>query len=316
MTNGDVFSKMSAALSTNLTRIAEIQNQLHHYSYKDLEEILTGIHGSLNESLRIFRVREYEIERTLEKWLHLKNDLKLARQVQTTIFPHENVYLSNFQLAGYTRAAFSLGGDYYTYNISNSGLNAAIGDVSGKGIANALITIMMDNYYKNLLFEDMSPKSLLIMLNQFFNEIISSYNGLEKKFMTFLTMRYIDNRVEYAGAGHEYILIYRSDRQKCERIKTGGVALGLVSEFFSRFSEGVIELGPGDVLVTYSDGITEARNETLNLYGQKRLVDQIIQYHSLDPAEMINTIITDIDGFQGEHEQYDDITMLVMKRPA
>ncbi|OQY29570.1 MAG: hypothetical protein B6244_03430 [Candidatus Cloacimonetes bacterium 4572_55] len=315
MANGDLFNKMTLALDTDIKKIERIRAQLlMKDSDQDVGSVLYDLQQSLKSSLDTFQVKEYEIERTLEKWLLLKQDLNLAREVQKTIFPQDNIYLSNFQLAGFTRAASSLGGDYYTYNISNTGVNAAIGDISGKGIANALITIMFDSHYKNLVYQEMSLQDILFSLNQFFRGIVSNYNGLGEKFMTFLAFRFME-KIEYAGAGHEYILVNRADQKMCERIKTGGIALGLMPELMGQFSHGEIELNPGDCLVTYSDGITEARNEQGSLFGLDRLVKQVELHSHLDPERVIQKIVENVDEFQGTHEQYDDITLLIIKHP-
>ncbi len=314
MKQDDVFQNMSSALSSNIETVENLHKISEKSSPADLKKAINDIQASLENTLELFRFKEYVMERTLEKWLQLKQDLSLARDVQKTIFPKENIYLSGFQLAGYTRAAMSVGGDYYTYNITNTGIHAAIGDISGKGVANALLIIMLDSFYKNLLLhQEMALEGILTELNQFFNDILSHYETLEKKFMTFITFRFME-KIEYAGAGHEYILVYRVDTKQCERIKTGGVALGLLPDSCA-FSQGQVELKPGESLVTYSDGITEARNDKLRLYGQDRLIRTIETYHKFDPEKLINKIIEDVDGFQGEHDQYDDITLLVMKCP-
>ncbi len=310
----DVVNEMGSAIEVDLEKIEWLRQNIHRLSKDDLNQSLVDLRASLQKTHELFRIKEFSLERTLEKWLMLKNDLSLARQVQNTLYPKENIYLHNFQLAGLTQAALSLGGDYYAYNISNTGINACIGDVSGKGIANALMTIMFDSQYKNLIYQEFSLKDVLCGLNQYFTGVISEYEGLERKFMTFVAFRYM-GKIEYAGAGHEYLLIYRASQKNVEVIKTGGVALGLLSTADCFFSSGEIDLQPGDCLVTYTDGVTEARNAEQQQYGQLRLIEQIRLNHSLDPESLLKKILADVTDFQGEHEQYDDITLLAIKYP-
>lgn len=310
----DVFHVLTTDLSQLAEKVDVLRNRLNGVSGNGALQLLTEIDQSLQTTIDHFCIQEYEIERTLEKWLTLKRDLELARLVQHTIFPHESLIFKDHEFSGFTRAARTLGGDYYTYGFSPQGVYAAIGDVSGKGIANALITIIINNHIKQYVQQDLSLEEIMIALNQLFGNMISDYIALDNKFMTFLLFRFNGDYVEYAGAGHEYMLIYRAETQKCERIKTGGVALGLISDFLGSFSTGRIHLNPGDSLITYSDGVTEARNNQYKMYGLDRLEACIAQNASgPSTAELVQKIAAHVDEFQGTHEQYDDITLMVIK---
>ena len=314
MSNQDVFIKLSSDLSSITDQLDKLESMLNSHVDTHTSLILNTIKQSIFKTVSDFKVQEYNIERALEKWLEVKQDLDLAIRVQKTIFPSEKIYLRDIEFAGFTKAARSLGGDYYTYQVSNNGIHAAIGDVSGKGIGNALITLMIDNYYKGLIYEDITLDGMLIMLNQFFTQLISGYELLGQKFMTFLTFKYTGD-LEYAGAGHEYILHYHGEQKTVERIRTGGVALGLTTDFFSRFSKGNLVLKPGDVIVTYSDGIPDTRNELNQQYGLDRLAEFVEKNGATDPENLINNIIQEVEKYQGNHGQYDDLTLLIIKKP-
>lgn len=315
MVKNDVLKKLTTDLGSLAEKFQTLKNRLDPSLLNGTQYLLDDIDSALERTMVDFNVQEYEIERNLEKWLMVKHDLDLARLVQRTIYPKENVYLQDLHLAGYTRAAKTLGGDYYNYQIAQDYIYGAIGDVAGKGIANALLTIIIDNHLRQNTRNGMPLEQILMGLNQLFSSIITEFPSLEKKFMTFLLFRYRDSQLEYAGAGQEYLLFYRAKTGHVERIKTGGVALGLITDFLGTYSTGVLDFEPGDFLVTYSDGITEARNEMNQMYRLDRLVQQIEASRDLEPHQIIDHVIADVDSYQGQHEQYDDITLLVLKRP-
>ena len=314
ISKNDIFNVLVNDLNVLANKVDRLKSKLSIVSGNGTGDLINDINKSLKQTMDHFFIQEYEVERTLEKWLTLKRDLELARLVQHTIFPHESLYFQDYEFSGYTRAARTLGGDYFTYGFSEDGVYAAIGDVSGKGIANALITVIFDTHLKQFFQKNTSLHEMLLSLNQLFVQMITEFVALDNKFMTFLIFKFDGNKLDYAGAGHEHILIYRAETKKIEKIKTGGVAFGIITDFFGSFNFGSIQLNPGDCILTYSDGITDARNNEHELYGLPRLMKSFNDNADKTLNEVLQIISHDVDSFQQSHDQYDDITLLAIKR--
>jgi sigma-B regulation protein RsbU (phosphoserine phosphatase) len=115
----------------------------------------------------------------------------------------------------------------------------------------------------------------------------------------------------YTNAGHNYPVIIRKDGT-IENLQTGGLVIGV--EENAEYKENTIELFKGDLLVLYSDGISEAMDKNENLYSETRLIQNIIKYRNHEPAVMINRIIKDVRDFSDGLNQFDDMTMVVCKK--
>ncbi len=276
--------------------------------------LIVEMDRSLHETISQFCRQEYELHQTVDGWMALQYELDLAHHVQRALFPMEPLAYQEICVAGATRPARLLGGDYYLHRVTAEGLYAAIGDVSGKGVANSLITVIIDNQLKQLTGQNMPLENVLIALNRHFSSIMGQYAALEKKFMTFLLMRYQQGWVEFAGAGHEHILHYRAGHKTVQKIKTGGVALGMITDFLGIYSSSRIELQPGDCLLTYSDGVTEAHSRPDEMYSLERLMSIFCRNAYLNPDQLIDRIFADVLRFQSASEAHDDMTLLAFKR--
>ncbi|MFA5116358.1 MAG: PP2C family protein-serine/threonine phosphatase, partial [Candidatus Omnitrophota bacterium] len=188
-------------------------------------------------------------------------------------------------------------------------LSVVIGDVSGKGVAAGLLMAMVKTCLYALNKQPITPKAILLSTNQMLYEHINA-----KKFMTmlYLTWDPSQKKLFYSSAGHEHILIYRKDGN-VEAIISGGFMLGMVPEIDEYLEDRSLSLNPGDKVILYTDGVTEARNTDEDLFGLKRLTD-IISQHGHKPAQDLLSIIKEeVYTYIGTREQYDDITLVVME---
>jgi serine phosphatase RsbU (regulator of sigma subunit) len=136
-------------------------------------------------------------------------------------------------------------------------------------------------------------------------------------FMSMLMLKWNmqENRMTYIGCGHEHLVIYRANSGKCEVTVSGGIALGMVADNSKIVKEKEIVLNPGDIIVLYSDGVTEAKNMQGEMFGLKRLVEIIELYASQGDAQaLVQNIAKDFSHFVEEHVQEDDITLIALRK--
>jgi len=238
----------------------------------------------------------------------LAQELEIATQVQARLFPQRQPQLRTLDYAGICVQARQVGGDYYDYiDLGQERLGLVIGDIAGKGIAAALL---MANLQANLRSQCATavdePVRFLQSVNRLFFE-----NSTEAAYATLFFAEYDDRsrRLRYANCGHLPALLLRADGS-CERLLPTATVVGIFREWECEVGE--CQLGEGDTLTLYTDGITESFNEAGEDFGERRLVEALRQSRELAPEAMLASIVDQVRRFSGG-EQHDDIT-LVMAR--
>ncbi len=239
-------------------------------------------------------------------------ELTVASQLQRDILPKNNPQLSGLQIVAKTRPASELGGDSFSFINRKGKTYVYVGDVTGHGAAAGIIMTMVSSLIN--VFADFYDNTYDIVVN------VNKYLKKWVKKAMYMTMVMLcwdekSKKMTYVGAGHEHIIIYRAATGKTETILSGGVALGMVEDNSKLVIEKDIALGDGDVVILYSDGIIEARNDAGELFGLPRLVDAVEEYAGQYSSEGINMhIAKDVSKYMGNHEQDDDMTLIVVKR--
>jgi serine phosphatase RsbU (regulator of sigma subunit) len=258
-------------------------------------------------------VRELEEQRRavaekVEAERRAAQELEIAKQVQARLFPQTSPSMRTLDYAGVCIKARQVGGDYYDFlNLGHERLGFVIGDTSGKGIGAALL---MANLQANLRSQSAialeQPQSFLKSVNQLF-----CANITESSYATLIFAEYDDTsrRVRYANCGHYPGLLFRADH-KLDRLHSTSTVLGLFPEWECVLGES--KLSPGDTLVLYTDGVTDAMNSRGEDFGEDRLVDVVRENRKLAPEPMLNAIVDEVRRFSPS-EQFDDITMIVAK---
>jgi serine phosphatase RsbU (regulator of sigma subunit)/catechol 2,3-dioxygenase-like lactoylglutathione lyase family enzyme len=235
-------------------------------------------------------------------------ELEIAKQVQARLFPQIHPEAKTLEYAGLCLPAREVGGDYFDFlDLGQHRLGLVIGDVSGKGIAAALL---MANLQANLRSQCANasdhPELFLRSVNRLFfdNTVDSSYASL-------LFAEYDDNaqRLRYANCGHLSGLVLRADNT-CQRLDSTATLLGLFEKWDCSIRE--CELFPGDILALYTDGITEAYNDAGEEFGETALIDRLLQHRDLPCQTALTTIAEEVRRFNS-HEQHDDITLIIAK---
>jgi len=234
--------------------------------------------------------------------------MEIAKQVQARLFPQSLPRLATLDYAGICHQARQVGGDYYDFlNLGNNRLGLVIGDISGKGIAAALLMANLQaNLRSQVAVASDHPQRLLRSVNQLFCE--NTPNG---SFATLFFAEYDDatRRLRYANCGHLCGLILRSD-SSLEYLHATATILGAFPDWDCEIGE--CQLKPGDTFALYTDGVTESFNHALEEFGEERLVEALRRHGSLSPCELLTAVVDEIRKFS-PHEQHDDITLIAAR---
>ena len=248
------------------------------------------------------------IAEKLESERRAAQELEIAKQVQARLFPQTLPPLRTLEYVGTCIQARAVGGDYYDFlRLGRERLGLVIGDVSGKGIAAALL---MANLQASL--RSQCPiawgqlQRLLRSVNQLFYQ-----NTTDSAYATLFFADYVDRlrRLRYASCGHLSALLLRSDNT-LERLDSTCTVLGLFKEWDCSIGER--RLFPGDTLVLYTDGITESFNDASEEFGEQRLIEALRRHRELPSQALLASIVDEVRRFS-PHEQHDDITLIVAK---
>ena len=235
-------------------------------------------------------------------------ELEIAKQVQSRLFPQNSPAVKSLEYAGICIQARKVGGDYYDFlNLGGGRLGLVIGDIAGKGIAAALL---MANLQANLRSQCTvaldQPQRLLRAVNQLFRE-----NTPDGSFATLFFAEYddVERRLRYANCGHLCALLLRSD-DTMERLDSTATVLGVFQDWDCAIEE--CRVNAGDTLALYTDGITEAFGEDGAEFGEERLCAALRRHRGLCSQELLSAIVGEVRKFSPQ-EQNDDITLIVAK---
>jgi sigma-B regulation protein RsbU (phosphoserine phosphatase) len=273
------------------------------------------------ETLKLYseRLEEMVEERTAElrqaqvqllSQQRLQQELKLAEEVQTSMLPSEVPTLDGYEFGAMALSARYVSGDLYDFiSCRPEVYHIVLADIAGKGVPAALLTFTARAFLRAETEHEGSPATIVTNVNA------SLYEDLTRAemFITVLLAR-LDARLgmlTYASAGHAEALCWQTASRACRRLSATGLPLGILSD--TSISEETLHLRPGDVLVVYSDGITEAVNADDELFGMERL-DAILGRHvHLSAAELAKTITDAVESFRGDVPRSDDLTLVVLK---
>ena len=254
------------------------------------------------EAQRRVLAERYEAERRAAQ------EIEIAKQVQARLFPQVHPRARTLEYAGLCLQARQVGGDYFDFlDLGQERLGLVIGDVSGKGIAAALL---MANLQANLRSQCTlaltHPELFLQSVNRLFFD-----NTVDSAYASLFFAEYDDQsrRLRYANCGHLSGLILRPD-DTCRRLDSTGTLLGLFENWECHFDE--FELAPGDLLALYTDGVTEALNHRGEEFGEENLI-QRLRHCREQPCDAAVEIITNEVRSLSPGNQYDDITLIMAR---
>jgi serine phosphatase RsbU (regulator of sigma subunit) len=273
-----------------------------YYSEEDIELLMTVANQT---AIAIENSRLYEQEKA---YMQVKEELKLAANIQLQWLPKESPKIKGFDIAGKTRPAEVVGGDYYDFiQVSDDKLAVCIGDVSGKGLSAALLMANLHAIVRSQSFVNTSPRESVSLTNKMIYE--SSRDDM------FITLFYglIDTKQKqftYTNGGHNFPLYINQDGN-IKGLDTDGLVIGINSKV--KYSENHLFLRKNDSIILYSDGIIDAFDIKGNQFGEERLNKLIKEHIELSSEDLINKIFTEVESFSNGNVQFDDMTMVVVK---
>lgn len=293
---------------------------------KKNQENLTAL---TNESVKIKEEAENLIKNTKRNELKNKQDLEMARKIQTGLLPSKKIQFKHYQITAICKPAEKIGGDFFVLqnninenscatglekgflkleNTIESSINFGIGDVSGHGVASALVMILAINTIEELFNNKLLPKEIMEISNK---RLIEYTEGSSINFVTAFTASLdVDNhRLFYSKAGHTAPLLLHKNGE-IELLETEGVFLGMFDN--PVFEQKEKEFLKGDKLLLYTDGLTEAKDEHGELFGQTRLITLIQNNAWLTGENLFNKIMDEVNSYAVDGIN-DDLTMLLLE---
>jgi phosphoserine phosphatase RsbU/P len=275
------------------------------FAGKDLDLLLATANQS---AISIENARLYHSE--AEK-IRIENDLKLARKIQQGLLPKCLPDIKKLDISGEMIPAMQVGGDYYdVIPVSDSKLFIVVGDVSGKGLPASLYMTKLQTMVQLSCIDGRNPKEILIDVNR------RIYSSIERNSFITMTLALFDMdkmSVRFCRAGHMPILT--ANNGTVDIYKSQGLGIGLEQGmiFESTLIEQEINLIPGQIYAFYSDGITEAMNENMDLFGEEKLSELLRNKTTCTSSQIMNEIWNSISSFKGKALQNDDMTMVLVK---
>lgn len=244
-------------------------------------------------------------------------ELEVSRQLQALILPKEIELqkIPQLDIAAFMEPASEVGGDYYDILCTNNRTHIGIGDVTGHGLESGMLMLMAQTSVRTLLlYGESNPQKILETLNRTLYSNVVRMNS--DRNMTLALLDYDGETVSLTGQHEEVVVVRRNgDLERIDTIDLG-FPLGLEEDISSFVAQAQVDLAPGDGIVLYTDGITEAENSGGVLYGLPRLCDLVQKYWTNSAADIRRRVIQDVQSHIGHHKVFDDITLLVLKRPT
>lgn len=307
---------------------------LSNYFVKPIQKLTEGVlrigEGNLDQTLPVEGADEFsEIARAfneitdkfrksqedLVEQERLQKEMQVAQEIQHALLPRKFPDVEGYDISTIYRAAKDVGGDYFDFvQIDPSTLGIIVADVSGKGVPGSLVMTMIRTALRLESRENYSPTDILSRVNQFVADDVKK--GM---FITifFITLNSEKRTISFASAGHNPMILYRKDVDSCYFLNTRGMPLGISLPDGVKFDQTIehdkVQLKKDDMLVIYTDGITEAMNKAGDQYGNDRFIEFIKNNSELHPDEFTAKLDADINRFTSGAPQNDDITLVVIK---
>jgi len=249
-----------------------------------------------------------EMIKSIEHRKNLERDLSAAEEIQRSILPREIPKLDHLKLDASSKATRYVGGDFYHFHVSEAGdAIGVLADVSGKGIAASLLSSMLLGCLQLLLSGGDGPEAAMNRLNKFLHEKQSG------KFATmFVFSLNPDGQGQFISAGHNPAYLFRASKNEIEELHSNCMILGAFD--FAMFQASPLEMHEGDVLIAYSDGLTEAEDPAGDMFGEERVKD-IIQREAAQGSDKLHkALLSGIEQFTRGRAQTDDITIMIAER--
>lgn len=240
-------------------------------------------------------------------------EMEIAREVQERLFPQEMPTIPGATIAGHCRPALGVGGDYYdVFTLVDGRVGLAIGDVSGKGIAAALLMASLRASLRGVSLDN--PRDFAKLMDKVNRLVFES--SASNRYATFFFAAYepATRRLDCVNAGHNPPVVMRCGKNgdaEVLRLEADGPVVGLLP--LAPYTEQSVVLMPGDLLLLYTDGISEAMTHEDEEWGDERMIASVHKCRHKTAEEVMNDVFADVDAFTAGAPQHDDMTVMVLK---
>ena len=244
-----------------------------------------------------------------EEIRQLENELELSQIIQRGLLPREIPYVGGMNIAAFSRPAQIVGGDYFDFvNFKDGNHGFVMADVSGHGVSAGMLMSSLQTAFHTLVPDADSPLSVLERINRLY-----IHNIHVTTFVTIFLGKYDPQTriMRYANAGHSSAYLYRMSTNEEIWLRPTGPAIGLLEKFSIHCDE--IQMEPGDILLLYTDGITEAADHHGKLWGEDRLADIIRQNSDATSEQLIQLIMKTLKEYSNGSPLADDVTLVIAK---
>lgn len=275
---------------------------------KEMTKIVSTFANQAGISIENFRLMEEALQN--ERY---KEELKIAKMVQKSLLPDVLEKNEAFEIAAFSESADEVGGDYYdTLRTNPNEIALIIADVSGKGTTAAFHMSQMKGIFHSLAQDCIEPDVFMKRANQALIYCLERGSFISA---TFFVIDQKNRRVKYSRAGHCPVLYYHAAQDKVEYLKDKGIALGMVrNKSYENFIQpNEFKFNSGDVMVLYTDGITEAKDKKGEEFGYERLAEIVMEVKSKSPREIQEYIINKLYEFSGTPNINDDYTTMIVR---
>lgn len=275
---------------------------------KEMTRIVSAFANQAGISIENFRLLEEAFQN--ERY---KEELKIAKTVQKSLLPNRLEKDDCFEVSAFSQSADEVGGDYYdTIRIDDKQVALIIADVSGKGTTAAFHMSQMKGIFHSLAQQDLDPKEFMVRANRALVYCLERGSFISAIYFVVNTET---RKVRYTRAGHCPVLFYRAGEGKAEYLKDRGTALGMIKgkEYCNFVENSEVSYEAGDVMLFYTDGITEAKDQKGQEYGNDRLMDSFMAVVDKEPKVIQDHIISNLYEFSGTHLINDDYTTMIVK---
>ncbi|WP_254152615.1 GAF domain-containing SpoIIE family protein phosphatase [Chryseosolibacter indicus] len=275
---------------------------------KEMTKIVSTFANQAGISIENFRLMEEALQN--ERY---KEELKIAKNVQKSLLPDVLEQDKDFEIAAFSESADEVGGDYYdTLRTNDNEVSLIIADVSGKGTTAAFHMSQMKGIFHSLAQHCIQADEFMRRANQALVYCLERGSFISA---TFFIVNTLTKKIQYSRAGHCPVLYYHAADNSTEYFKDKGIALGMVrNKSYGSFIQAYeFEYKPNDIMVLYTDGITEAKNDKGEEFGYERLAEILSEVKSLSPKEIQEHLINKLYEFSGTKNINDDYTTMIVK---
>lgn len=275
---------------------------------KEMAQIVAAFANQAGISIENFRLLKEAIQN--ERY---QEELKIAKSVQKSLLPTKLEGADDFEISAFSESADEVGGDYYdTLRINDHQVGLIIADVSGKGTTAAFHMSQMKGIFHSLAQQELDPSNFMVRANQALRYCLERGSFISA---TYFVVDSIERKISYSRAGHCPVLIYRAAANEAEYLIDKGAALGMVrgKEYCNHVETRTIPYSAGDLLVLFTDGITEANSPKGEEFGLDLLKDTIVERANCGPREIQEHLIRKLYEYTGTEEINDDYTTMIVK---